>query len=243
MTIREIISQVDTNNPNAFDSKTKIRWISQLDGRIALDVMLMDIAETEQFRYRYPGAMDQQPLVGFPHDDLYELWLNVKIHAEQGETDRYQNALLLYNAAYKNYVRWFAHTYAPAGNSTGATTYYITAYGLAVQQGFSGSLDEWLTSLKGEPGDPGTVAFEELTQEQLAMLHGRNGLSAYEIAIRQGFVGTTEDWLESLKGMPGDPGDPGKPGTTPERGKDYWTESDKAEIKRYVDEAILGGAW
>ena len=27
------------------------------------------------------------------------------------------------------------------------------------------------------------------------------------------------------------------------KGKDYWTEEDKTEIKGYVDEAILGGAW
>lgn len=32
-------------------------------------------------------------------------------------------------------------------------------------------------------------------------------------------------------------------GITPVRGTDYWTEEDKAEIKSYVDEAILGGAW
>ena len=35
----------------------------------------------------------------------------------------------------------------------------------------------------------------------------------------------------------------GDPGYTPVRGTDYWTEEDKAEIKSYVDEAILGGAW
>ena len=35
----------------------------------------------------------------------------------------------------------------------------------------------------------------------------------------------------------------GNPGYTPVRGTDYWTEADKAEIKAYVDEAILGGAW
>jgi len=33
------------------------------------------------------------------------------------------------------------------------------------------------------------------------------------------------------------------PGTIPIRGIDYWTEEDIAEIKRYVDEAILGGVW
>jgi len=32
-------------------------------------------------------------------------------------------------------------------------------------------------------------------------------------------------------------------GYTPVRGQDYWTEDDIAEIKTYVDETILGGAW
>lgn len=35
----------------------------------------------------------------------------------------------------------------------------------------------------------------------------------------------------------------GEPGKTPARGTDYWTEADIAQIKSYVDEAILGGAW
>lgn len=35
----------------------------------------------------------------------------------------------------------------------------------------------------------------------------------------------------------------GADGYTPVRGTDYWTAADKAEIKSYVDEAILGGAW
>ena len=35
----------------------------------------------------------------------------------------------------------------------------------------------------------------------------------------------------------------GKDDYTPQKGVDYWTEEDKAEIKAYVDDAILGGAW
>lgn len=35
----------------------------------------------------------------------------------------------------------------------------------------------------------------------------------------------------------------GKDGYTPVRGVDYWTTEDKAEIKSYVNDAILGGAW
>lgn len=35
----------------------------------------------------------------------------------------------------------------------------------------------------------------------------------------------------------------GEDGYSPVRGTDYWTSADIAEIKSYVDEAILGGAW
>lgn len=35
----------------------------------------------------------------------------------------------------------------------------------------------------------------------------------------------------------------GADGYTPVRGTDYWTAADKAEIKAYVEDAILGGAW
>ena len=35
----------------------------------------------------------------------------------------------------------------------------------------------------------------------------------------------------------------GSAGKTPVRGTDYWTDNDKAEIKAYVDDAILGGVW
>lgn len=45
------------------------------------------------------------------------------------------------------------------------------------------------------------------------------------------------------KGDTGSKGDTGDPGYSPVRGTDYWTDADKAEIKAYVDEAILGGAW
>lgn len=44
-------------------------------------------------------------------------------------------------------------------------------------------------------------------------------------------------------GEKGLPGASGSDGYTPIRGIDYWTDEDKTEIKKYVDDAILGGAW
>jgi hypothetical protein len=59
-----------------------------------------------------------------------------------------------------------------------------------------------------------------------------NGKSAYEIAVKNGFEGTEEEWLESLRGPQGLQG---QIGYTPIKGVDYWTPSDKAEIMGDVD--------
>jgi hypothetical protein len=45
------------------------------------------------------------------------------------------------------------------------------------------------------------------------------------------------------QGPEGAAGQPGAAGYSPVRGIDYWTAADIAEIKSYVDTAILGGAW
>ena len=45
------------------------------------------------------------------------------------------------------------------------------------------------------------------------------------------------------KGDTGATGATGAAGKTPVRGTDYWTDTDIATIKSYVDDAILGGAW
>ena len=50
--------------------------------------------------------------------------------------------------------------------------------------------------------------------------NGKDGRSAYEIAIENGFVGTAAEWLESLKGMNGVDGKDGKDGADGLPGKD-----------------------
>lgn len=66
---------------------------------------------------------------------------------------------------------------------------------------------------------------------------GAPGLSAYEIYLKNGGGLTELEWLESLKGSKGDKGDKGD---TPIKGTDYWTASDKNEIKEYCNTLITG---
>ena len=74
----------------------------------------------------------------------------------------------------------------------------LSAYELAVQEGFTGSLTEWLNSLKGADGKDGAEGGNGTD--------GKDGLSAYEIALKNGFVGTESEWLDSLKGKDGEDG-------------------------------------
>ena len=76
---------------------------------------------------------------------------------------------------------------------------------------------------------------------------GEDGESAYEIAVANGFEGTEQEWLDSLKGEPGKPGKDGKDGEpgvdgkdghTPQKGVDYWTDEDKTEMVNDVLAAL-----
>ena len=63
---------------------------------------------------------------------------------------------------------------------------------------------------QGPKGADGTVSFDQLTPEQIAM----------------------------LKGDKGEPGETGPMGPAPVKGKDYWTDADKEELSQYALNAV-----
>ena len=76
----------------------------------------------------------------------------------------------------------------------------LSAYDNAVKNGFVGSEEEWLTSLKGEDAYALAVkeGFEGDIEEWLVSLQGKDGKSAFALAVEEGFEGDIEEWLESL---------------------------------------------
>lgn len=79
-----------------------------------------------------------------------------------------------------------------------------SSYEIAVENGFTGSREEWIAALQGKDGVDGT-----------------NGKSAYELAVENGFEGTLEEWLLSLQfGEDGKDGKDGIDGQNGKNGKD-----------------------
>ncbi|MFF5495774.1 hypothetical protein [Streptomyces aquilus] len=78
-----------------------------------------------------------------------------------------------------------------------------SAYEVAVENGFAGTVGQWLASLVGPQGVKGDTGAT-----------GPAGDDAYEVAVAAGFVGTREQWLASLVGPQGAKGDTGATGAT-----------------------------
>lgn len=94
-----------------------------------------------------------------------------------------------------------------------------SAYEIAVDNGYPGTEQAWLASLKGNKGEPGekgdTGAAGKDGRDGTDGAAGRdgvNGASAYEIAVQHGYSGSETAWLESLHGADGAKGDTGASG-------------------------------
>jgi len=76
-----------------------------------------------------------------------------------------------------------------------------SAYEVAVEQGFAGTVEQWLASLVGPQGIQGVQGVQ-----------GVPGDDAYEVAVAGGFVGDRAAWLASLVGPTGEQGPQGEQG-------------------------------
>lgn len=124
----------------------------------------------------------------------------------------------------------------PAGDTGAPGENGLSAYEIAVENGFSGTEEQWLNSLIGPTGNTGPTG-----ETGASGISGSNGLSAYEIAVQNGFSGTEEQWLNSLVGPAGEQGPIGPSGFaaysasapgSPDLG-DVWIDSDTEEIFVY----------
>ena len=134
---------------------------------------------------------------------------------------------------------------AESDTTVRATTVPVT---LHIRQ--SGFVEDSATPIPPTP-DLYTQLLKKLSEMQTGA-NGKDGRSAYEIAIENGFVGTAAEWLESLKGrdgidgkdgLPGKDGKdgadglPGKDGTNGKDGKDGRDGKDgvSPDLKNYPD--------
>lgn len=98
-----------------------------------------------------------------PHDKIYAAYLVAQIDFGNGEYNKYQNSLAMFNAYWGEYCRWYSRTFRPADRPPSQTGAYLSDYALAVKHGYRGTEEDWLASLHGDDGSSGVWISDTLT--------------------------------------------------------------------------------
>lgn len=112
MTVSEAIMEVDKLRPNAYSEDVKVRWLSELDGKIALEVC----KSKDVPLYKYPNDCDRELLVAHPHSDIYPLYLVAMIDFYNQDIGSYQNVMSMFNNNYDIFAKWYQRTQVPKSN-------------------------------------------------------------------------------------------------------------------------------
>lgn len=153
-TLQGVLDIIDSIKPNAFSEEAKTAWINEIEGLVQTEVFLLAIEDVVQ--YTWPENAAATLLAKPPHDKIYWVYLSAMVDFANGEYDKYQNTMQMFNQFFGEYMRWYARTYNPADGEAEVKGYYLSAYAIAVEHGFEGTEADWLASLKGEKGDQGS---------------------------------------------------------------------------------------
>lgn len=110
MTINEAISKADEVRNNRIEYLTKLRMLSELDGRIYYEVISPN--NKSGFNgYTAETPSDTSLLVQYPYDELYVAYLEAEICRLSGEIQKYATAREIFYDKYNAFTAWYVRTH------------------------------------------------------------------------------------------------------------------------------------
>lgn len=115
MTIAEAISRVDAIKPNRFRQEQKLEWLENIEGQVYREIVLPNenpegIAFSGFASNVDPGT---QLIAPKPYDEVYILYLQCQIDRGNMEEKKYNNSMLMFNAAYMQLKNYWQRTHMP----------------------------------------------------------------------------------------------------------------------------------
>ena len=226
MTIKECIDIVDNSKPNQYTTEDKVRWLSFLDAIIINEVLKTH----EGYDGRYDlfdgysaDKLSVTLIVPSPHDRIYDAYLKMMIDKENGETARYNNSVVTYNAYMAEYRKHYNKTHMPLDvtKRTPPVSVKKATVGLTdaeyenIKRDLFYMLSEHFANLTSP--DKLYDIVKSYAQNNVAMLKGKDG----------------KDGKDGVDGING------RDGHTPVRGIDYYTKADRDYIITEISTALL----
>lgn len=192
MTTKKLVELLRVLTPTEFSDSILLMWISNCENTILTDVLLAspeDCVELTELN-------DEKLIVPHPWDKLYLPYMQAQVAHANGEYDHYGNYIALFNAYMEEYARHIMETVQPAHGEAVTHGYYLSAYAIAVEHGYIGTVEQWMESLKGQKGDAATVeivgatALSETDAPTVTEAEGSTeGARKYTIGIPRGQKG------------------------------------------------------
>ncbi len=115
MTINEAITQIDSLKVNTYIPADKIGWLSRVDTMIKKNIIDTHEGSESVLFAGYTEGTDLETvlLVPAPYDELYIRYLEAQIDYTNGEYAKYNNSILMFNAAYQAYANYYNRNNMP----------------------------------------------------------------------------------------------------------------------------------
>ena len=115
MKIIEAINGLDALKFNTYSQDDKIQWLSRLDNMVKKQIIdTHEGAESVSFGgYTADTPLDTVLLVPAPWDEVYLRWLEAQIDYHNGEYDKYNNAIIMFNTAFEAYQKHYNSAHKP----------------------------------------------------------------------------------------------------------------------------------
>lgn len=108
MTPNKAIEYIDSIKPNCYAEADKYRWINELEGLVAREVMGLDGSGLNM-----PEDADKELSVPAPYDEIYPLWLAAKVDFFNREYSNYNNSAMMFSDRMDAYKSWYIRTHTP----------------------------------------------------------------------------------------------------------------------------------
>lgn len=158
--LARVLKQIDQVN---YPDLLMLQFLNECEGKLQTE--FLHIADVDCQRYT-ENDMEMDLIVGPPHDKLYYAYLCAMIDFTNGEYAKYNNSIIVANAFMAEWAAWFNRTHERDGRQYLGV--FLSAYGIAVKHGYAGTEEEWLESLRGPEGEPGSGG--GLTAAQIDLL-------------------------------------------------------------------------
>ena len=118
MRIIEAINRLDSLKLNTYTQNDKVEWLSRLDNMVKQQIIdTHEGAESISFTgYTADTPLDTILLVPAPYDEIYLRWMEAQIDYHNGEYDKYNNAIIMFNTTFTAYQSHYNSTHMPVSH-------------------------------------------------------------------------------------------------------------------------------